>query len=56
LKKKRILPLLNSLNRKDSPTERSMALLVEMYLQYIATMPSALVEALKDTEVGFEKI
>ena len=41
----------DSLFRKDSPTERSMALLVEIYLQYIATLPSPLVEALREPEV-----
>lgn len=38
------------LPKKDSPTERSMALLVEMYLQFIATMPGPLIEAIKDTD------
>jgi hypothetical protein len=28
-----------------------MALLVEMYLQFIATMPGPLIEAIKDTDV-----
>lgn len=42
------------LPKNDSPTQRSMAMLVEIYLEFIQTLPSAIVKSLNGHVIAFK--